>query len=56
MNTYTVSVKGKPILIDLTPEELEEDLKNLRAFVWTSGGSDRDIKIELNKSDSQILT
>jgi len=52
MNTYNLSVNGKEILKQVPCEEIEETLKTLRGLVWTSGGSDEDIKITENSCKS----
>ena len=48
MNTYNLSVDGKEILKQVPSNKLEETLRTLRGLVWTSGGSDKDIKITKN--------
>lgn len=45
MNTYNLSVDGKQILTQIPSDKLEETLKTIRGLVWTSGGSDKNIKI-----------
>lgn len=52
MNTYNVSVNGKDILTEIPSEELEGSLKVLRGLVWATGGSDEDIKVVLNNTDT----
>ena len=51
MNTYKISVKGKPILTHIPTENLEENLKIIRGLVWTKGGSDKDIIISINTNE-----
>jgi hypothetical protein len=46
MNTYDVSVKGKKIFTEISCENLENTLKELKALVWVSGGSNDDIIVE----------
>ena len=48
MNTYSVSVNGIEVLKQIPKEKLEESLITIRGLVWTSGGSDEDIKITKN--------
>jgi hypothetical protein len=52
MNTYNVSVNGKEVLTQIHSEELEGSLKILRGLVWASGGSDKDIEVFLNNTDT----
>lgn len=49
MNTYNVSVNGREIISCVPSDKLEGELKILRGLVWAQGGSDRDIRITLNK-------
>lgn len=48
MNTYDVSVNGIKVLTQINAEKLKESLITIRGLVWTSGGSDKDIKITEN--------
>lgn len=45
MNTYDIKVKGIKIIENISQEELQKNLTQLRGLVWTSGGSDQDIEI-----------
>lgn len=46
MNTFSIIVNGKEIVKDLTENNLENSLNLIRGLVWTSGGSESDIKIK----------
>lgn len=48
MNTFNISVNGKPILMEVPADSLEGELNVIRGLVWTSGGSNEDIKVESN--------
>lgn len=48
MNKYNLFVDGKEILKQVPYEELENNLATLRGLVWTSGGSDKNIRITQN--------
>jgi len=45
MNTYDVTVKGIKIFENISQEELQKNLIQVRGLVWTSGGSDQDIEV-----------
>jgi hypothetical protein len=45
MNTYNVNVKGIKIFENISQEELQNKLIQIRGLVWTSGGSDQDIEV-----------
>jgi len=49
MNTYNISVNGNEILSQVPQSNLQDNLKLIRGFVWTSGGNDGDIQVEINK-------
>jgi hypothetical protein len=49
MNTFNVSVKGKPVLTEIPAEKLEGQLKIVKGIVWATGGSNDDIQIVENK-------
>jgi hypothetical protein len=51
MNTYNISVNGNEILSQVSQSDLQENLRTIRGLVWTSGGNDRDIEVELNKDE-----
>ena len=48
MSTFNVSVNGVEVLSQIPPEKLKESLITIRGLVWTSGGSDKNIKITEN--------
>ena len=52
MNTYNISVKGNEILSQVPQSNLQENMKTIRGLVWTSGGNDGDIQVELNKDET----
>jgi hypothetical protein len=52
MNTYNISVKGNEILSQVPQSDLQQNLKTIRGLVWTSGGNDKDIQVELNKDET----
>ena len=52
MNTYNISVNGNEILSQVSQNDLQENLKTIRGLVWTSGGNDRDIEVELNNDEN----
>jgi hypothetical protein len=52
MNTYNISVKGDEILSQVSQSDLQEKLRTIRGLVWTSGGNDKDIQVELNKDET----
>jgi hypothetical protein len=52
MNTYNISVNGNEILRQVPQSNLQDNLKLIRGLVWTSGGNDKDIQIELNKDET----
>ena len=52
MNTYNISVKGNEILSQVPQSDLQENLKTIRGLVWTSGGNDKDIQVELNMDET----
>ena len=54
MNTYNISVKGNEILSQVPQSNLQENMKTIRGLVWTSGGNDGDIQVELNKDENWI--
>jgi hypothetical protein len=51
MNTYNISVNGNEILSQVSQSDLQENLRTIRGLVWTSGGNDGDIEVELNKDE-----
>jgi hypothetical protein len=51
MNTYNISVNGNEVLSQVSQSDLQENLKTIRGLVWTSGGNDGDIEVELNKDE-----
>ena len=51
MNTYNISVNGNEILSQVSQSDLQDNLKTIRGLVWTSGGNDGDIEVELNKDE-----
>jgi len=52
MNTYNISVNGNEILSQVPQSDLQEKLKTIRGLVWTSGGNDKDIQVELNMDET----
>ena len=52
MNTYNISVRGNEILNQIPQNDLQDNLKTIRGLVWTSGGNDGDIRVELNKDET----
>jgi hypothetical protein len=52
MNTYNISVNGNEILSQVSQSNLQDNLKLIRGLVWTSGGNDGDIQVELNKNEN----
>jgi hypothetical protein len=52
MNTYNISVNGNEILSQVPQSNLQDNLKLVRGLVWTSGGNDGDIQVELNKGET----
>ena len=54
MNTYNIEVKGVSILDQIPQNDLQENLKLIRGLVWTSGGNDGDIQVELNKIENHL--
>ncbi len=54
MNTYTISLKGNEILCQVSQSDLQENLKPIRGLVWTSGGNDKDIQVELNNDENHL--
>jgi hypothetical protein len=52
MNTYNISVNGNEILGQVPQSNLQDNLKLIRGLVWTSGGNDKDIQVELNKDET----
>jgi methionine salvage enolase-phosphatase E1 len=52
MNTYNIEVKGVSILNQVPQSDLSNNLKIIRGLVWTSGGNDGDIQVELNKDET----
>ena len=52
MNTYNISVNGNEILSQVPQSNLQENLRTIRGLVWTSGGNDRDIEVELNNDEN----
>jgi hypothetical protein len=54
MNTYNISVKGVKVLGELSPDDIQDNLKLIRGLVWTSGGNDKDIVVSLNKDEQPL--
>jgi hypothetical protein len=54
MNTYNISVNGNEILSQVPQSNLQDNLKLIRGLVWTSGGNDGDIQVELNKIENHL--
>ena len=52
MNTYSISVNGNEILIQVPQNNLQDNLKTIRGLVWTSGGNDKDIQVSINKDET----
>lgn len=52
MNTYNIEVKGITVLERVSPVDLDKSLLEVRGLVWTSGGSDEDIKVVLNSTET----
>ena len=52
MNTYNIGVKGITILSQISQNDLQKNLKLIRGLVWTSGGNDENIQVELNKDET----
>lgn len=52
MNTYNIEVKGVKILEEISQEDLQNSLTQVRGLVWTNGGNDQDIKVVLNKDNN----
>lgn len=48
MNTFNISVNGKQVLTEVPAESLDGELQVIRGLVWTSGGSNEDIKVEMS--------
>ena len=54
MNTYNISVNGVEVVAQIPQEELQTNLNLVRGLVWTSGGSDKNIEVILNKPDHPL--
>jgi len=52
MNTYNIEVKGITLQERISPEDLDKTLMQVRGLVWTSGGSNEDIKVVLNSEET----
>jgi hypothetical protein len=54
MNTYNIQVNGVEVIAEVSQEELQTNLSLIRGLVWTSGGSDKDIEVILNKPETPL--
>lgn len=54
MNTYNIAVNGVEVIAQIPQENLQENLSLIRGLVWTSGGSDKNIEVILNKPEPPL--